>query len=256
MTRTIPPAPSHDDTRAMIASLAPTQRLTSRSASRTDDWEASLQRAVDETDVAVLPSSLVAFSAQISRQDKHDILLCHQLVQILMRAAREREATDDWFAYYKRRLEFLGWYELYLPDSGTSSSYLPADDMSPATLQAVKDIGLPGSGLQAPALQRLEQDQAAQRVMVRNTVVGQSAVYRFLPSMTGANGMVEALLYQRQFQDQRTMTKGRFFSQITTTQQVEERLAVIAFRPGHFERHRQQVLDTLRQQIETRIYPL
>jgi hypothetical protein len=92
--------------------------------------------------------------------------------------------------------------------------------------------------------------------MVRNTVVGQSAVYRFLPSVTGANGMVEALLYQRQVQDQRTMTKGRFFSQITTTQQVEERLAVIAFRPGHFERHRQQVLDTLRQQVETRIYPL
>lgn len=256
MNRAFPPSPSHDDTRAMIASLAPTQRLTGRSARRSDDWEASLQRAVDETDMAVLPSSLVSFNAQISRQDKLDMLLCHQLVQLLMRAAREREATDDWFAYYKRRLEFLGWYELYLPGSGPSSSYLPPDDISPATLQAVKDIGLPGSGLQAPALQRLAQDPAAQYLMERNTVVGQTAVYRFVPSVTGANGMVEALLYQRLVKDSRTVSKGWLFSRITATQQVDERLAVIAFRPGHFERHRQQVLDTLRQQIETGIYPL
>jgi len=256
MTRTFPPSPSHDDTRAMIASLAPTQRLMGRSARFADDWEASLQRAVDETDVAVLPSSLMSFGAQISRQDKLDILLCHQLVQILMRAAREREATDDWFAYYKRRLQFLGWYELYLPGSGTSSSYLPADDISPATLQAVRDIGQPGAGLQSPAVQRLEQDPAAQRFLQRNAVVGQTGVYRFLPSVAGANGMVEALLYQRQVMDIRTLSKGPLFSRITATQQIQERLAVIAFRPGHFERHRQQVLDTLRQQIETGIYPL
>lgn len=256
MKGSFPWLPSHDDTRAMIGSLAPAQRFAGRSSRLADDWEASLQRAVDETGVAVLPSSLVAFSAQISRQDKYDTLLCHQWVQTLMRAAREREATDDWFAYYKRRLEFLGWYELYLPGSGTSSRYLPADDISPATLQAVRDIGQPGTGLRAPALQRLEQDPAAQRFMARNTVVGQTAVYRFLPTVTRVNGRVEALLYQRQIQDQRTASTGRLFARITAPQKIEERLAVLAFRPGHFERHRQQVLDTLRQQIETGLYPL
>jgi hypothetical protein len=248
--------PSHAETTAMIASLAPTQRLSKRSARAADDWEASLAQAVDQTDAAVLPSSLMSFSAQISREHKRDILLCHQLVQMLMRDARERDFTDDWFAYYKRRLEYLGWYELYLPDSGPSSAYLPADDISPQTLQAIKDIGDPGAELQSAAVERLEQDLAARRFMERNVVVGQTGVYRFLPSVTSANGMVEALLYQRHIKDTSVVVKKRLFAEITASHVVEERLAVIAFRPDYFERHRQQTMDTLRQHVETAIYPL
>lgn len=248
--------PSHEQTTAMLAAMAPTQRLTRRIPRHADDWEASLHRAVNDTDAAVLPSSLMSFGMHISRQNKHDILLCHQLVQVQMRTARAEGRTDDWFAYYKRRLEFLGWYELYLPNSGPSSSYLPPDDISPQTLQAIEDIGLPGAGLRAPALQRLEADPAARRVLERNALVGQTAVYRFLPCITAANGRVEALMYQRQVKEARTVTKGLLFSSITAHQQVDERLAVIAFRPQRFERHRQQVLDVLRQQIETGLYPL
>lgn len=248
--------PSHDDTRAMLASLRPARLTTRRAPAAVDDWEEGLQRAVEDTNAAVLPGSLMAFNEHISRQDKQDILLCHQLVQILIQGARARQATDDWFAYYKRRLEFLGWYELYLPDSGPSSGYLPPDVIDEQTLQAIRSIGQPGAGLQAPAVERLEASADGQRLMARGAVVSDSAVYRFLPSITTANGKVEALLYQRHVRDTRTVSRNFLFPRITAIQQVEEKMAVIAFRPTYFERHRQQVMDTLRQQIETGIYPL
>lgn len=248
--------PSHAQTSELIASLKPTRRVLKRSTRAVDEWEESLESVVDGNHAAVVPSSLMAFSAQISRQDKLDILLCHQMVQMLMRAARAQKVTDDWFAYYKRRLEYFGWYELYLPDSGPSSSYLPPDDISPQTLQAIDDIGAPGTGLQFPALERLERDLAARQVMERGTVVGNTGVYRFLPSVTSANGMVEALLYQRETHNVQQLSTGLFFSEIESTTQVKERLAVIAYRPDHFERHRQEVIDALRLQAENAIYAL
>jgi len=248
--------PSHDETRAMIASLRPPPSLARRSSRVADDWEASLQRAVDESDAVVVPSSLMSFTPKIAREEKHDILLCHQLVQMLMQQARAREATDDWFAYYKRRLQFLGWYELYLPGSGPSSSYLPPDDVSPHTLQAIDDIGAPGSGLNAPELERLEADPNARRLLERSSFVGDTGVYRFLPSVVRNNGMIESLLYQRHVNQAGKTTKALLFSKIQASNSIEERLSVLAFRQDYFDRHRQQTLDTLRQQLENTLYLL
>lgn len=250
------PLPSHDDTRAMIASLRPSRSLARRSTRFADDWEASLQRAVNDCDAVVLPSSLMSFAAKLTSEEKHDILLCHQLVQMLMQQARAREATNDWFAYYKRRLQFLGWYELYLPGSGPSTSYLPPDDISPYTLQAIADIGEPGSGLNAPELERLEADPCARQVLERSSFVNDTGIYRFLPSVTRNNGMIESLLYQRHVRSTSKTSQALLFSRITSSLQVEEKLSVIAFRQDYFERHRQQTLDTLRQQLENSIYPL
>ena len=250
------PLPSHEETRAMIASLRPPPSLARRSSHVADDWEATLQRAVDESDAVVAPSSLMSFAPRITPEEKRDILLCHQLVQMLARQARARQATDDWFAYYKRRLQFLGWYELYLPGAGTSTSYLPADDISPYTLQAIDDIGAPGSGLNAPELDRLEADPNARRLLGHNSFMGDTGIYRFLPSVVRNNGMIESLLYQRHVNQAGTTSRALLFSKIQASQSIEERLSVLAFRQDYFERHRQQTLDTLRQQLENTLYPL
>lgn len=215
-----------------------------------------MQQAVEEADAAVVPGSLIAFSLGISRQDRHDILLCHQMVQQQMRAARLSRVTEDWFAYYKRRLQYLGWYELYLPASGTSSSYLPADIIDPLTLRAIDEVGRAGTGLSAPAVRRLDTTPAARRLLEQGCVINHTSLYRFLPCVTTVNGRVEALLYQRHVQERHEVFRKLSFSRITTTQRIDERLAVIAFRPEQFERHRQSVFDTLRRRVDTEIYPL
>jgi hypothetical protein len=208
--------------------------------------------ALGRADVGIVASCLIEFPPEISAGFKRDIILSNAFVQSHMRNA-DVDYTDDWFVYFKKKLWLLGWYELYLEPP--SASIIPADEIHPHTRAAIERIGVAGAAHgQEASVKKLVVDVSAQRTLEGYAVAGDHAFAQFMPCVTNNNGMVETLLYHRYYDNKLDVAAGFFSSEVNIKTGGAERMAVMAFRPEKFEKHRQMVMGYLAERTLANIH--
>ncbi|QCI14804.1 hypothetical protein E6B08_27145 [Pseudomonas putida] len=174
---------------------------------------------MDRHEAAVVGGSLISFLPGLTVQQREAVELAILFTDRVTETDRAGGLVDDWYSYFRRRLQFLGWdainpEQVHWPQRRRQAIVDKA-------LSIVEHVGgekyASGLSLALPAL--LRSDQALLHLEQRSRDRG---LFQLLPCAPAKNGYVEMVLYH-EAGDRQAFTSG-FFTRVLDSTTIKAEL--------------------------------
>lgn len=194
---------------------------------------------MDRYEAAVVGGSLVTFLPGISAQQRESVLLALLFSERVTHTVHADGLVDDWYGYYRRRLQYLGWDAL-----SAEQVHWPTTERMTIVDKALRIVDQVGGeryasslSLALPAL--LTSGDPLRHLEQRCKDLG---IFKLLPCAPSKQGYVDMVIYHEQT-GRRTFAPG-FLSQSVDASQVKAEL--VRFNVRLFQQeHQARVLKSV-----------
>lgn len=199
--------------------------------------------SMSEHDAAIIGPSLVAFLPGLSGAQKNHVKLALALAEMATETAHQEGLVEDWFAYYRNQLRFMGW---------DAVSGQPEGARKQRTDKALQTIAATAGERFADRL-----EVCLQRLLSNPGILGglelrarQKQHLQLLPCAPAGQHRVDMVLYHEA--GSADVFRAGFLSRVRSSVQVRAELVrfnILAFENSHLPKVQRRVIENSLQRI-------
>ncbi|NIF25315.1 hypothetical protein F3J44_02850 [Pantoea sp. Tr-811] len=174
---------------------------------------------MDKHEAAVVGGSLVSFLPGVTAQQRQSVQLAMLMAERVTRSDHEQGLVQDWYSYYRRRLQYLGW-DAQIPEQ----VHWPSPErrlIADKALQAVNHVAgeRHSSSLSLALSALLNSDAPLLHLEQRSRELGH---FQLLPCAPSKAGYVDLVVYHEA--GDRTLFSNGFLSRVLDRTRVRAEL--------------------------------
>ncbi|WJM98067.1 hypothetical protein QEP73_08055 [Pseudomonas defluvii] len=194
-----------------------------------------------EDNAVVVGGSVATFLPGVMGDDREDVLLANLYAQRVTRDLFNKGQIEDWFAYYKNTLKYLGWDAT--PPADTP---LPGPDRERVVDAALAMIGQDGREHYAQAcdlaVKRLANDDKALTLFESSARSRDEVRFQLLPCMQSKAGQVDLVLFHQEIRVPQKQQGFLFLQRSSLVEVFQPRVELVRFNTRLFRQERRAVV--------------